>query len=58
MPTPAREPEREALIEATSRIVCAVIESGKQLHSLNATDVAEYFSQIYKAISQSVKKLN
>ena len=54
MPTATFDPERAACIEATSRIVCAVIESGK-FPSIEAEEVGKYFSQLYKAISQSVK---
>lgn len=54
MPTPTPNPLREALIEATSRIVCAVIESGK-IPSIEAKEIGTYFSQVYTVISQSVK---
>lgn len=54
MPTPTPNPLRETLIEATSRIVCAVIESGK-IPSTEPKEIGTYFSQVYKEISQSVK---
>lgn len=54
MPTPTPNPLRETLIEATSRIVCAVIESGK-IPSTEPKEIGTYFSQVYKEISQLVK---
>ena len=57
MPTPTPNPLREALIEATSQIVCAVITSGN-IPSTAPEEIGTYFSQVYTAISQSMEKCN
>ena len=49
------DPTRDKCIEATTRIVCSAIESGK-LQTINAEEIVNYFSELYGRLYRVVSK--
>lgn len=49
------DPTRDKCIDATARIVCSAIESGK-LPSVEAEEVVRYFSEVYSRLYRVVSK--
>lgn len=47
------DPTRDKCIEATTRIVCSAIESGK-LQTIDAGEVVKYFSELYHLLYHHV----